>query len=62
MRALEHAIVLHQIHTLQGHVQPRVVGVLEEHELAAMAPGCNLPESFELPDAVVHVHNKIAGF
>ncbi len=61
MRALDRAVTLHQIHALQRHVKPRVLEVLQEHKLAAAAIGLDLPESFELADAVIHVHHEITG-
>src|SRR6266850_673204 len=61
MRTLEHTVVLDQIHSLQRDIKPRVVGVFEEHELAAMPVGFDQAKPFELTDAVVHVHDEIAG-
>ena len=61
MGALDHAVALHQVHAFQGHVQPRVFGVAEQHEFAAMAVGLDQTESLELADAVIDVNDKVAG-
>ena len=62
MRAFEHPVALHQVHAFQGNVQPRILQIAQKHELAAMPVRLDLAKSFELPDAMVHVHHKIAGF
>src|SRR5207302_4617086 len=61
VRAFENAIALHQIHALQGNVEPRILGVAQKHEFAAMAIGFNLAKAFELADAVIHMHDKVTG-
>ena len=61
MRAFQDAIALHEVHALQRNVEPRVLGITQQHEFAAMAIRFNLTQSFELPDAVVHVNHKVAG-
>src|SRR5262245_31369088 len=60
MHAFEHAVTLHEVHALEGHVEPRILGVAQQHELAAMPIRLDLTKSFELPDAVIHVHDKVA--
>src|SRR5260370_18056424 len=61
MRAFEHAVTLNEVHAFQWNVETRIVGVLQEHELAAMPVGFDLTKSLELPDAVVHMDHIIAG-
>src|SRR5260370_9512954 len=61
MRAFKHAVALDQIHALEGNVEARILGVTEQHELAAMTVGFNLAEAFELADAVVDVNDEVAG-
>ena len=58
--AFERLVGLHQVHALERHVQARVVGVSQAHELAAPAVALERLQSLELPDAVVHVHHVIA--
>src|SRR5260370_40276764 len=61
MRAFEHAVTLNQVHAFQGNVEACIVGVLQQHELAAMPVGCDLPKSLELADAVIDVDDIVAG-
>src|SRR5260370_3919928 len=61
MRALHYAVTLNEVHAFQRNVETRIVGVLQEHELAAMPVGFDLTKSLELPDAVVHMDHIIAG-
>src|SRR5260370_5105949 len=61
MRAFEHAVALNQVHAFQGNVEACIVGVLQQHELAAMSAGCDLPKSLELADAVIDVDDIVAG-
>src|ERR1700692_3130155 len=60
MVALHDAIVLHQVHTLQRNVKPRLIGVLEQHEFAAASVGLDLPQAIELPYAMIDVYYEIA--
>ncbi len=61
MVAFDDAVVLDQVHALEGNVQAGFVGVFEQHEFAATAVGLDLPQAIELADAVVDVHDEIAG-
>src|SRR5439155_3803807 len=60
MRSFENPVALHQVHALQRNVQPRIVRVAQEHKFAAMPVRFNLTQPLELPDAVVHVNDKVA--
>src|SRR5215470_18470274 len=62
MHAFKHAVTLHEVHAFERHVEPRILGVAQQHELATMTIRLDLTKSFELPDAVVHVHDKVARF
>ncbi len=61
LRAFHDAVALHQVHALEGDIQARVIGVAQEHELAAAALGFDQAQAFELADAVIHVNDVIAG-
>src|SRR5882762_4629596 len=61
MRALEHAVTLDEVHTFQGNVETRIVGILQQHELAAMPVGCDLAKTLKLPDAVIHMDHIVTG-
>src|SRR5882757_1815400 len=61
-RALDYAIALHEVHALERNVEACVLGVAQQHELAAAAVGFDLAKAFELADAVIHMNDKIAGF
>src|ERR1700730_1192859 len=61
MCAFDDAVALHQIHALERNVQARVFGITQQHEFASTPIGFDLPKTFELADAVIYVHNKIAG-
>ena len=61
VRPLDDAIALHQVHALEWHVEARIVGIAEQHELAAMAVRFDLTEAFELADAVIDVNDEVAG-
>ncbi len=61
MRALEHAVSLNEVHAFEGNVEARIVGVSQQHELAAMAVGFDLAKPLELPDAVIHMDHIVAG-
>src|SRR5258708_11546977 len=62
MSAFENAVTLHQVHALERNVEARIVGILEQHELTAVAAGFDLAKALELADAVVHVNDVVAGF
>ena len=62
MSAFHDAIALDQIHALERNVQASIVGVPQQHELAATAIGFDLAKSLELADAVIDVHDEVAGF
>ena len=59
--AAQRLIFLHQVDARQRHVELRVAGIFQEHELAGRAFDHHLPQPFELPDAVIHVDHVIAG-
>ncbi len=59
--AFHDAIALHQVHAFERNVEARVVRVTQQHELAAAAFGFDQSQTFELPDAVIHVNDVIAG-
>ncbi len=61
MSTFDDAIALDEVHALEGNVETGVVGVTEQHEFAATAVGFNLAQAIELADAVVDVHDEIAG-
>src|SRR5229473_2699661 len=62
MSAFADAITLYQVHAFEGDVEARVVGILEQHELAAMSAGLDLAKSLELADAVIDVDDVVARF
>src|SRR6266436_7264762 len=62
MWANDDAIALYQVHALERDIETRILGVTKEHEFAAAAVGFDLAQALELPDTVVDVHHKIAGF
>src|SRR5262249_4844086 len=57
----ENAVALDEIHALERDVETSVVGIAEEHELAAAAIGFDLAQAIELTDAVIDVHDVVAG-
>ncbi len=61
MRALDDAITLDKVHALERDVEARILGIAKEHEFAAPAVRLDLAQTLELPDTVIHVHNKVAG-
>src|SRR6267378_8519778 len=61
MRAFEDAVTLNEVHALEGNVETRIVGVPQEHELAAVPAGFDLAKSFELADAVIHMDHIVSG-
>src|SRR6266478_4730739 len=61
MRAFEDAVTLHQIHALERNIEARIVGIFEQHELAAMSSGLDLAKSLELADAMVNVDHVVTG-
>src|ERR1700726_3444489 len=61
MGAFENTITLNEIHAFQGNVKARVVGIFQQHELAAVSAGFDLAKSLELPDAVIDVDHIVAG-
>ena len=60
LRAAERLIFLHQIEPRERNVKLGVTGIEQQHEFAGRALYRHLPQAFELPDAVVHVHHVIA--
>ena len=54
------AIVLHQVHALERHVEAGVVGVAQQHEFAAPAVAFDRLQSLKLADAVVDVDHVVA--
>src|SRR5438477_3484808 len=60
--AFQRAIVLNQVHSLERHIEPRVIRILQAHELTAPAVGLDCLQSFELADSVVHMDHVIALF
>ena len=61
LRAFDDAIALHQVHALQRNVESRVFLIAQQHEFAAPPIGFDLPQTLELPDAVIHVDDVVAG-
>src|SRR6266403_400044 len=62
MRTFENAVTLDEVHALEGNIEARIVGVLQEHEFAIVTAGFNLAKAFELADAVIHVDDVVSGF
>ena len=54
-------VSLDEIHPLERHIEPRILRVAQQHELSAPPVRLDLPQPFELPNAVIHVHDVIAG-
>ncbi len=54
------AILLHQVHARQRHVQLRVARVFEQHEVALLLALHDLAQSQKLPDAVRDVDHEVA--
>ena len=61
MRAFEYAVTLNQVHPFQRNIEARIVGVPQQHELAAMSAGGDLAKPLELADAVIHMDHVVAG-
>jgi len=61
MRAFEYAVTLNQVHPFQRNIEARIVGIPQQHELAAMSTGGDLAKPLELPDAVIHMDHVVAG-
>ena len=61
MRALKHAITLHQVHAFERNIQAGIIRVLQKHELATVSAGFDLAKALELADAVIHVDHVVAG-
>ena len=55
------AIFLDQVHARQRHVQLRVAGVFEQHEVALLLALHDFAEAQKLPDAVGGVDHEVAG-
>ena len=53
-------IFLNQVNARERHVEPRVVGIAQQHEFAGGRLDGQLAQAIELPDAVIHVHHVIA--
>src|ERR1700676_63899 len=62
MHAFDDAIALHQVHAFERNVEAGIVGVTQEHELAAASVGLDQAEAFELADAVIDVDDEVSGF
>ena len=58
--ASQRLVFLHQVKPRERHVELRVVRVVQQHEFAGRAFDHHLPQAFELPDAVIHVHHIVA--
>ena len=56
----ERLIFLHQVNARERNVELGVSGISQEHEFAGRAFDDDLPQAFELPDAVIHVNHVIA--
>src|SRR6185295_10667403 len=54
-------VTLHEVETLDGNVELRFVGVIEQHELAGAWANVECLQTAEARDAVVDVDHVIAG-
>ena len=60
LRAFRRTIFLDQVEPRQRHVEPRALGVLQQHELRVAVALIDFLQSLILPDAVLHVDDVVA--
>ena len=60
LRALRRAIFLHQVEPRERHVEPRALGIFQQHELGVAIALIDFLQPLILPDAVLDVHHVVA--
>ncbi len=62
LRFTRAAILLDQVHARERHVEFRLAGILQQHEVALLVTLDDLSQAQKLPHAVGDVHHAIADF
>ena len=60
LRAFRRTIFLHQVEPRQRHIQPRALGIFEQHEFRVAVALVDFLQSLILPDAVLDVDDVVA--